>query len=407
MRYVLFLISVIFCGAAGWHLYEESLASVESDEKAKPAGVSAVDVIRVVRQPIDERIELVGSLEPLSAVEIRSRLSGYLLKVPFDIGDRVEKSQTVVELDDALTRELVTRSSAAEQVAAAQLKAQIAKEGQARREVDRLRELAKSGVSTTQQIEEAESALAVSLAETELERARLAQASADLERSKLALNELHITTPISGFVAERNVNAGDLAAAEDVLLRIIDLSSIRTVVNIVERDYEKLRIGQDATITVDGLPDREFSGQIVRKAPVLDPTTRTARVIIEIANTDSLLKPGMHGRVTIVVAQHTSAIVVPAVAIHDHDGAKFLYTIDSEGKTARQQAVSIGFRDGDMVQVLTGLSEDALVVTLGGRLIKDGSTVEFAEIPASATVPELALEPELPLEDENRSAAAE
>ncbi|MDA0285617.1 MAG: efflux RND transporter periplasmic adaptor subunit [Planctomycetota bacterium] len=392
MRYILFLISVIFCGAAGWHLYEESLASVESDEKAKPSGVSAVDVIRVVRQPIDERIELVGSLEPVSAVEIRSRLSGYLLKVPFDIGDRVEKSQTVVELDDALTRELVTRSSAAEQVAAAQLKAQIAKEEQSRREVDRLRELARSGVSTTQQIEEAESALSVCLAETELERARLAQASADLERSKLALNELRITTPMNGFVAERYVNEGDLAGAEDVLLRIVDLSSIRTVVNIVERDYEKLRIGQDATITVDGIPGREFSGQIVRKAPVLDPTTRTARVMIEIANADSLLKPGMHGRVTIIVAQYTNAIVVPAVAIHDHDGSKFLYTIDSEGKTARQQDVSIGFRDGDMVQVLTGLSEDALVVTLGGRLIKDGSTVEFAEIPASATEPELALE---------------
>ena len=236
MRYVLFLIAVSLAGAFGWHLYGESLESVNSEPKETDIDVSAVDVLRVVPQPIAERIELVGSLEPVTEVAIRSRLSGYLGRVPFDVGDRVEQGEIVVELDDAATRELVTRAAAAEQVAAAQLKAQVAREGQALREVTRLRELAVSGVSTTQQIEEAESVLIVSKAETELERARQAQAQADLERARLALDELQISTPISGYVAERNADIGDLSRAEDVLLRIVDLSSIRTVVNVVELD---------------------------------------------------------------------------------------------------------------------------------------------------------------------------
>jgi len=381
MRYVIFLIAVAFSGAIGWHLYGESLESVEAEPKEKPEKVAAVDVVRIARRELNERIELVGSLEPTTGVEIRSRLSGYLGRIPFDIGDRVDQGQVIVELDDASTRELVTRATAVEQVAAAQLKAQIAKEQQALREVERLQELADSGVSTKQQIEEAESALLVAQAETELERARLSQAKADLERSRLALNELKIATPISGFVAERNADIGDLARAEDVLMKIVDLSSIRTVVNVVERDYGKIRLGQTATVTVDGIADKEFAGRIVRQAPVLDPTTRTARVMIEIANQDALLKPGMHGRVTIVVSRHSNALAVPASAIHGQSGSEYLFTVDESGKMAKKRHVSVGFRDGNLRQILNGLNENSLVVTLGGRLIKDGSLIAFDEAP--------------------------
>jgi len=402
MRYFLFLIAVGLSGAFGWHLYGESLVSVESEPKEKKADVAAVDVVRVVRRPIAERIELVGSLEPVTAVEIRSRLSGYLESVPFDVGDRVEEGQTVIELDDASTRELVSRATAAEQVAAAQVKAQVAREGQALREVERLRELAESGVSTSQQIEEAESALLVSKAETELERARLAQAKADLERTRLALDELQISTPISGYVAERSADVGDLARAEDILMRIVDLSSIRTVVNVVERDYAKIKLGETATVTVDGIPNRRFTGRIVRQAPVLDPTTRTAKVMIEIANEDALLKPGMHGRVVITVSRLAEAFAVPASAIHGPAGGQFLYTVDEASKVAMKQSVSVGFRDGELIQVLTGLNANSLVVTLGGRLIKDGAAVDFVEPPVERLASEFSAD-----RNEHAGSAAE
>jgi len=402
MRYFLFLIAVGLSGAFGWHLYGESLVSVESEPKEKQADVAAVDVVRVVRRPIAERIELVGSLEPVTAVEIRSRLSGYLESVPFDVGDRVKKGQTVIELDDASTRELVSRAAAAEQVAAAQVKAQVAREGQALREVQRLRELADSGVSTSQQIEEADSALLVSKAETELERARLAQAKADLERARLALDELQISTPISGYVAERSADVGDLARAEDILMRIVDLSSIRTVVNVVERDYAKIKLGETATVSVDGIPNRRFTGRIVRQSPVLDPATRTAKVMIEIANEDALLKPGMHGRVVITVSRLADALAVPASAIHGPASGQFLYTVDEASNVAMKQPVSVGFRDGELIQVLTGLNANSLVVTLGGRLIKDGAAVDFVEPPGERLASEFSAD-----RNEHAGSAAE
>lgn len=394
MRYFLFAISVVFCGAVGWHLYQESLASVETESKQKKEAVFAVEVVRAVRRPITERIELVGSLEPIAEVAIRSRLSGYLKQLPFDVGDEVSAEQTVVELDDAATQELVSRAAAAEQVAQAQLTAQLARQEQALREVERLQALAKSGVSTAQEIEEAQSTLSVARAETELERARLAQAESDLERNRLILDELKIATPISGFVAERNVDIGDLARAEDVLMKVVDLSSIRTVVNVVERDYEKIRLGQTATVTVDAVADREFAGSIVRKAPVLDPTTRTARVMIEIANAETLLKPGMHGRVMIVSEDRARALVVPSSAVQERDGQTYVYTLDESGSTAVQRDVSIGIRDGDSVEILTGVSEDDSIITLGGRLIHDGAPVEPFEVSMTNDADVLAAQPE-------------
>ena len=119
----------------------------------------------------------------------------------------------------------------------------------------------------------------------------------------------------------------------------------------------------------------------MQQAPILDPTTRTGRVMIDIENEDALLKPGMHGRVVITVSQLSQALAVPASAVYGPAGGQYLYTIDEASKTAVKQPVSVGFRDGDLVQVLTGLNENSLVVTLGGRLIKDGATVKFAGEP--------------------------
>ena len=201
-----------------------------------------------------------------------------------------------------------------------------------------------------------------------LEEARLSQAQADLERSRLTLEELQIRSPVSGFVAERNVEVGDLARAEDILLRIVDLSTVRTVVNVVERDYGKVRVGQQATIRVDAVPAKSFPGIVVSKAPVLDPGTRTARVMIEIRNPDLLLRPGMHARVTIVADRHRDALVIPLSAMLERDGEQFVFEVDADS-TARRRTVSTGIRDGDVIEVRQGLSPESRVITLGSRLV--------------------------------------
>lgn len=375
MRYLAFLIFCALALATGWFLYQESVASTETEPKPKEAEIVAVEAVPVRRQRVEEQIELVGSLEPRTEVVIRSRVNGYLKKLQFDLGDRVEADTIVAELDNSDTQELVARAEAAQKVAEAQLAAQKAREQQAAREVKRLEELSKSGVSTEQEMDEAVAVWDVSKAELKLEEARVNQARSDVERSRITLEELTIETPLAGYVAERNAEVGDLARVEDVLLRIVDLNTVRTSASVVERDYEKVRVGQAARIEVDTYPDQAFFGTVVRKAPVLDPDTRTGRIYIEIENRSLKLKPGMHARVSIVASSH-DALVVPMSAILERNDREFVFAVDPDSGTASQQFIRTGIHMHDAVEVLSGLADDAQVVTIGSRMITEGAQLE-------------------------------
>ena len=385
MRVFLFLISATSCAAIGWLIYQDSLASGETTPKPPKAEVVAVEATPVLQRTVEDRIELVGGLEPITQVAIRSRVSGYLTRLPADIGDEVKANDVVAELDDKATRELFVRAQAAEGVAQAQLDAQKSREAQARRQVERFRELGKTGVSTEQQLEDAESAWTVAQAELELEKARLKQANADLERSRLNLEELSIQSPVSGFVAERNADVGDLARAEDILLRIVDLNTVRTVVNVVERDYGKVEVGQAATIRVDAVADRAFPGVVISKAPVLDPETRTGRVMIRIDNPDRVLRPGMHARVIVVAEQsRPDSLAIPVSALLEQGAEQYVFTVDEEESVARRSVIKTGIHDGQFIEVLEGLDSNSKVITLGSRLVSDGAQLEATIAPLAA-----------------------
>jgi RND family efflux transporter MFP subunit len=406
--YAVFLIVAGLCGFGGWSLYQDSLAAVESEPKAKKEQKVSVEATPVRRDSIVQHIQLVGSLEPVTAVDIRARISGYLKRLSSrsrEIGDAVSAGDVVVEIDDASMQEVVSRAEATKQVAEAQLAAQVARASQASREVDRLIKLSQSGVSTSQQQEQAESALEVAEAEVKLAQAQLNQTTADLQRSVVALNELKISSPISGFIAQRNVEAGDLAKPEDILMRVVNLDRVRTVVNVVERDYQSIREGQAATIFVDAVPGQPFPGVVMKKAPVLDSDTRTARVMIELDNPELLLKPGMHARVSIVAAQHSDVLVVPSAAVHEQNGESYLFVVDAASNTASRRTVVTGIRTGDSVEILSGLEPGQSVLTLGSRLVSDGTKIDV--VWTGMTTPEAALAAVPTPESESGSQGAE
>ena len=374
MRIAAFFISSILCLGAGYYVYDESLASVDSEPKQKKDEAVSVETVASQRCDLDERVELVGSLEAVNQVQIRSRIIGYLDRIPFEIGDSVEAEDIVVELNELTYLERVSKANQAHKVALAQQGAATARRDQIQLEVARLKELAADGVGTAQQQEDALSRLAVAQAEIGLEEARVSEASAEFDDARKALDELKIRSPISGVVAERTVEVGDLAKTEEVLMRIVNLKRIRTVVHVVERDYEKVRKGQEATIEVDSVPGRTFTGNVVARAPVVDPETRTARVIIDIENEEEVLKPGMHARVAIVASHRDDAQVIPISALQERNGRQFVYVSESD-KIARRRYVTTGIRDGELVEVLSGIESDAMVITLGSRLVQDGSTI--------------------------------
>jgi RND family efflux transporter MFP subunit len=377
MRYVAFVTSLVVCSFGGWYLYQESAASVDAESKEKKEKTIAVSAVVMQSRNIRESVELVGSLEAVSSLDVRTRVAGYVRELNLEVEQAVVADQELILLDDRSHGELLAKATAADLVVKAQVDAQLARKKQIDNEIARLRSL--GGISTEQQMEDAKSRLAVAEAELRLEEARREQAASDVKRARFAMEELRITTPIQGVVAERNVEIGDLAKPEDVLIRIVDLRKIQTVVHVVERDYHQIKNGQTATIRVDAVPDRSFDGIVVRKSPVLDADTRTGRVIIEVKNDKAFsLKPGMHARVVIVSRKKQAANVIPDTALHERDGRQYVFVAEGNPPKARQREVFTGIQDGDAIEVLSGLKPVTQVITLGSRLIKEGAAIDVA-----------------------------
>ncbi|MFG0295127.1 MAG: efflux RND transporter periplasmic adaptor subunit [Maioricimonas sp. JB045] len=368
------------------YVYLDSLERSDVAEEKKPPAPLAVEVVPVREQSINETIELVGSLDAGMRVEIRSRVDGYIKQIPFDVGDRVEVGEDVVVLDDSSQQELISRAAASLRVAEAQLQAQQTELTFAERNAERQRMLMQSGAGTTSQLDAAESAVQIAAAKVELERARVAEAQSNLDQMRLELADLRLNSPVPGVVAERLVEAGDLAKPDVPLLQIVNLDMVKTVVHVVERDFGKIRVGLPAVIAVDAYPEETFYGQVTRIAPVLDPETRTAAVQIDIENEDMRLKPGMHARVSLQFSESSSRGVVPIAAVRDEGSRQAVFVVTGDPPQAVRREVRLGYTDGDLVEVIDGLNVGEEVVTLGSRLIEEGQTVTALRVdwPGSA-----------------------
>lgn len=346
------------------------------------AAIPSVEVTKVQKRTILDRAELVGNLEASSEVEIHPRSSGYITHLPYGIGDFVEKGKVVVELDASAAREVVAKSEAALKVAEAQLLSQKAKSDLAEKEIRRHRELRRMGVSTQQQIEAAEAESVVAKSQVELEKAHVAQAQAELLGCKLALEETRIIAPIAGFVAERACEVGDLAQSDKSILKLVKLDTVRTVVHVVEKDYDKVMTGQHADIRVEAINGQHsFQGKVVRKAPVLETETRTAAVHIDIVNDRLLLRPGMHARATLTFRRQSAERVISIDALLDRENRSQVLVVRGTPPTLQLQTVIAGIVDGPLVEIVSGLTANDRVVTLGTHMVKSGQVVNPIEVP--------------------------
>ena len=139
----------------GWFVYEQSLRDTQTAPQTIITEPIAVQVTRSTEKSLEKRINLVGNLEAGSQVEIRTRYSGYIKSMPFNVGDLIKAGEVILELNDSENRELLSKAKSSLTVAKAQLKAQVTSEELAQKAYQRLLVLQKSGVSTTQQMEEA------------------------------------------------------------------------------------------------------------------------------------------------------------------------------------------------------------------------------------------------------------
>ena len=329
------------------------------------------------RGTVAAHLTVVGNLIGLQTVAIAPRTGGRLLSVNVQLGDRVRRGQILAKVEDREIVEQVRAAEASQEVAKATIRQREADLNVAKLNFDRSKNLFERQLLAKQALDDAESRYLAAVAQLDLSTAQLSANAARLEELKINLQHTSVASPVDGFVASRTVDAGAMVNTNTAIASVVDISRLRLVVNVVEKDLRMVSAGDVAEVEVDAYPGEKFHGKIARVAPVLDPATRTAAMEVEIPNTDNKLKPGMYARINLTVEEKKNTLVAPKNAVIDFENKRGVW-MPNEDNRARFVPVQLGIDGGDQVEVLEGLKEGDKFVTTGAAAVRNNDQLVIA-----------------------------
>lgn len=299
---------------------------VLTEREAPPQVTTAA----VTRGDILLSVGATGTLEALTTVQVGTQVSGTVLSLGADYNSIVRKGQVVARLDPSLFQTQVDQARANVTKAEADLERLKLIEAEARRKYDQARQLARTGLTASSEVETAEASYLGAAASVRSAEAQLTQARASLQQAAVNLEKTVITSPIEGIVIARNVDVGQTVAASlqapTLFVIAADLTKMRVNASVHEADVGVIRSGQSVRFNVDAYPTIEFPGTVslVRLNPVVSQNVVTYATVIDVPNSDLKLKPGMTATVEIRLAERYDVLRVPSVAVRFRPTAAML-----------------------------------------------------------------------------------
>lgn len=323
----------------------------------------AVEVTRVTPADVADLVTGVGTVTAMKDVIVSSETAGRVTAVRVKVGDLVRQGQTMIEVDAELKQVSVDQARA--QVQAAQTN--LAK---TRKDYERADKLFKS--HDVADVELQGYRLAFSAAE-----AQEKSADAALRLAERQLSDTRITAPITGAIASRRIEVGEMAVPGREVANIVDISSVKVKLSVAEEEIGKLRGGQKATLRLDAHPDELFEGTVYTiGAKSESPNGHTYPVEVLVRNRGAnVLKAGMYARVDILASIAAQALNVSKESIVETGGKPAVFV--AENGVARLRPVTLGIRGTERYQVLDGLKAGELVISFGQKGIKDGAAVQY------------------------------
>lgn len=181
------------------------------------------------------------------------------------------------------------------------------------------------------------------------------------------------------YVGERFVDEGDLLSVNTPIISIIEIQPITAVIYATDKEYFRIKVGQNVTVDPGVFSGKKFQGKVVRLAPLLKETSRQARVEIDIENEEGLLKPGMFVNAEIEFGGRTNAKIVSFSAIVSRGNSRGIFLADKENKKAIFKPVKIGIIEGEKAEILEPSDISGFVVVLGQHLLQDGMGIILPE----------------------------
>jgi HlyD family secretion protein len=269
-----------------------------------------VQTALVTRRTIVIDAEATGAVEPINVVEVKSKASGLITKMPVETGTLVKPGDLLVQID---TRDVQNQYNQVEaDLKAAQAKLQVSEAQKKRSE-----NLFKAKVITSQEYESAS-------LDFENSKAAVIRSAANLDLAKQRLEDATVTAPTAGTVLTKTVSLGQVitsatssATGGTTLLTMADLNRVRVRALFNETDIGQVRPSQTASVTVDAFPDRRFQGVVEKIEPsaTIQQNVTMFPVLVTLDNREGLLKPGMNGEVSVLVDQVNDVVAVPNDAV--------------------------------------------------------------------------------------------
>ena len=321
-----------------------------------PAAVP-VEVVAIERRSVSSFLETNGSLEAENDVQIVARIQGPIVELVAEEGMRLKKGDLMLKIDETETLAQV----------------EIAKVG------------LKDGTRAHERARAARDSEIISQEVYDAALAQLESAEAQLMSAEINYNYTLVKAPFDGIVVDRLVKLAENVTANQELFRFSEFDPLLCKIQVPEKELSRLRKGQTAYLNVEAWPGERFQSSVLRISPVVDATTGTIRVTLQV-RAPGKLSPGMFARVFLVTDTHESAVVMPKRALSIESLSDTVFVVNDEGHAVRRD-IELGYEETEIVEVLSGLEVGERVIVVGQDGLTDGTPIQVLKGPGADKAP--------------------
>ncbi|MGZ8901581.1 MAG: efflux RND transporter periplasmic adaptor subunit, partial [Limisphaerales bacterium] len=304
-----------------------------------------------------ESLSRVVNIQANEMVAISSETDGVVQELPFEEGQKVEKGELLVRLDETKLAATLAQAEANFKLSEANF--------------ERAKQLSTAQLISQQEFEQ---------------NAATFQANqANLDFTKRQLKDARILAPFEGVVSSRQVSPGQIITRNTIITWLIDYDPVKVEFHVPEKFLGQVKENQKIEVTVEAFPNEKFRGEVFFVSPYVDPTNRTAQVKAQIPNPDYRLKPGMFASLQLALVVRESATVIPEAAITQilTNSQAMVITVN-ETSTAQLRKIRTGVRLVGAVEVMEGLKPGEKVIIEGLQKVVPGAPVRIAPPPDSS-----------------------
>ena len=362
-RFWILALVALVVGVGGFTIVGRGAApQAGAKDKDKPVATLAFgpgDLTTLTSRPVERTLTISGSLVAVNQAVVKAKVAVEVRAVLVREGDHVQAGQVIARLD---TLDL-----------AARLDQQMGARDAAKAQFD----IAEKNRTTNQSLLEkkfiSQNAFDNVASLSSANRAQLEAADAMVRLAQKALRDATVIAPISGIVSRKNAQVGEKTSIDSPLFTIVDLDSIEMQAIVPAGEVGGLAKGMQASLKVDGMPDRAFPAAISRINPATEPGTRSIVVFLTVPNPDHTLKSGMFADGTLKLGASTPRPTLPITALRSEAGIPVVWTIEG-GKLTRRTVV-LGTRDDatGIVEIKSGVPPDTPVLASKFDNIREGS----------------------------------